>query len=198
MGNARFYCFTALLILVSLVLLWYSEIDIRWKSVKPTIDSGKLFTRNSPPNPKFAITMNTESCLRDHQRKYFGYFATSCDCQVFMVSYKTPCNDSSPLDHVHYFHDKVSFSSERNIGFYEPQKTKHNFLHYIFLDDDVQLVFNKYTPKEMKNKGSPLNVFTRLLLEYEPAGAAVNFHDLYARTIKKWAHSATILRCRNF
>lgn len=170
------------MILSCIALIWYNEIDVRWIVLKPHINTGKLFTKHLPPSPKFAIIMNTESCLREHQRKYFGN-ATSCDCHVFILSYKTPCNDTS-LKHVHYFHQKVSFSPGRNIGFYEARKTKHNFLYYIFLDDDVHLVFNKYTPKEIKNEGSSFKVFTKFLLDYEPAGAVANAWDNYGNELK--------------
>ena len=107
-----------------------------------------------------------------------------CNCHVYVLSFLVPCNDTS-LKHVHYIFKRVSFGVGRNTGYKAAKGSKNNYLYYIFLDGDIHLTFNKYTKAEQKSK-TPLLVFTEFLLNYQPAGAVVDYHDLVSMTRSSW------------
>ena len=116
---------------------------------------------------KFVYMMNTEQCLPDHlaSSEAIGN-ATACDCEVIVLSYKRPCNDTS-LRHVEYLYDpSPSVGSGRNMLYEAAMARDQRFLYYIIMDDDVQL-----EAKDKLKIPNPWRAFERSLLLYEPAVA---------------------------
>ena len=85
-------------------------------------------------------------CLPMHLRsaEYFRN-QTSCDCDVFVLSYKRSCKENrSSLPHVSYsFNDTALWTEGRNIVFLEARRhearRKRKYMYYILMDDDAQL-----------------------------------------------------------
>ena len=130
-------------------------------------------TRHNPSERKFVYMMNAEQCLPDHlaSSEAIGN-ATACDCEVMVLSYKRPCNDTS-LRHVEYLYDpSTTWSSGRNVLYEAAMARDQRSLYYIIMDDDIQL-----EAKDKLNIPNPWRAFERSLLLYEPAIAAPTWTD---------------------
>ncbi|XP_078354595.1 uncharacterized protein LOC144639195 [Oculina patagonica] len=71
--------------------------------------------------------------------------------------------------HISYiFVPESTWTSGRNILYFVARERMRSYHYYIFLDDDVDLEFNSFTPQEMKIL-TPFRAFERWLLDNEPA-----------------------------
>ena len=89
----------------------------------------------------------------------------------------------------------VGWSGGRNKMYFAARRRSHNYLYYIFMDDDVELQYNSYTPKELiDRKFPPLQIFTEFLLDDRPAAAGTD-HDYTTAddTLNAWHR-----RCKRF
>lgn len=125
-------------------------------------------TKQSISKP-FIYLIQTEHCLPSqlNSSKEIGYENT-CKCDVVVLSYRTPCLEPKP-SHVSYvFVGEGSWNLGRNILYFIARERTPGYNYYIFLDDDIELRFNSFTPQEMK-KLTPFRAFEEWLLDYQPA-----------------------------
>ena len=115
---------------------------------------------------KFLYLVQTESCLPGHLRSVdvLGN-ASFCQCDILVLSYKQPCNDTLSLPHVEYiFNSSTTWTAGRNLLFeIAMQRRVLTYLYYIFIDDDIVLV-----AKRNKNI-NPWRKFEDSLERIEPA-----------------------------
>ena len=121
-------------------------------------------------NKKMLYLVQTESCLPLHLRLVDVMGNTSiCMCDVLVLSYKQPCNDTLSLPHVeHIFNSSTTWTTGRNLLHEVAMLRRETYLYYIFLDGDIVLFGIKETT---------LNLWRKLedsLREMEPAVAAVS------------------------
>ena len=91
---------------------------------------------------KFLYLVQTESCLPGHLRSVdvLGN-ASFCQCDILVLSYKQPCNDTLSLPHVEYiFNSSTTWTMGRNLLFEIAMQKRGTYLYYIFMDDDIVLV----------------------------------------------------------
>ena len=110
----------------------------------------------------------------------------TCKCDVIVLSYKTGCEDRNHPPHISYIFDPTTtWASGRNLLFFNASKRATAYHYYIFIDDDVVLGFNSFTPPKMRTL-QPFRVFEEWLLDYEPAFGFANYQRHGARwTFKK-------------
>lgn len=101
----------------------------------------------------------------------------TCKCDVIVLSYKTECEDKIHPPHISYIFDPTTtWASGRNLLFFNASKRATAYHYYIFIDDDVVLGFNSFTPAKMR-KLQPFRVFEEWLLDYEPAFGFANYQN---------------------
>ena len=120
---------------------------------------------------KILYLLQSESCLPMHLRLVDVMGNTSiCMCDVLVLSYKKPCNDTLSLPHVEYiFNSSTTWTTGRNLLYEVAMLRKETYLYYIFLDDDIVLFGIQETT---------LNPWRKLedsLRKMEPAVAALLF-----------------------
>ena len=121
----------------------------------------------------FIYLTQTEKCLPLNLSVLIGDIEI-CNCDVISLSYKAECEEVAP-SHVTYLFDAQStWSTGRNTLYVTAMKRKPGYHYYIFLDDDVVLEYNSFTPREMMNT-LPLKSVQRWLLEYEPAVGVLDY-----------------------
>lgn len=92
----------------------------------------------------------------------------TCNCDVIVLSFQTKCHERNS-SHVFYLFDpNTGWGSGRNILYFTAMNRTQVYNYYIFLDEDVVLSFNEFTPPAMK-KLQPFRAFEEWLLDYEPA-----------------------------
>ena len=120
-------------------------------------------------NKKILYLLQTESCLPLYLRLVDVMGNTSiCMCDVLVLSYKQPCNDTLSLPHVEYiFNSSTAWTTGRNLLLEVAMLRIETYLYYIFLDDDIVLFGIQETT---------LNPWRKLedsLRKMEPAVAAI-------------------------
>ena len=91
-----------------------------------------------------------------------------------MLSYREECKERTP-SHINYiFQPQSTFASGRNFLYYAARARKSGYHFCIFLDDDVILKFNSFTPPEMKEL-QPFRVMEDWLLDYEPVVGVLDY-----------------------
>ena len=90
---------------------------------------------------KIMYLLQTESCLPLYLRLVDVMGNTSiCKCDVLVLSYKKPCNDTLSLPHVGYiFNSSTTWTTGRNQLYEVAMLRRETYLYYIFLDDDIVL-----------------------------------------------------------
>ena len=115
--------------------------------------------------------LQTESCLPSYLKsaETIGE-ARSCHCDVLVLSYKQPCNET-PLPHVEYLFKSSpsSWGSGRNYLYDAAKKRDSEYQYYIFVDDDLIL--------RDENGGNPWRGFEDFLRTVEPAIGALDIVD---------------------
>ncbi|KAL9979858.1 hypothetical protein ACROYT_G017581 [Oculina patagonica] len=130
-------------------------------------------TKQSAPK-QFIYLTQTEQCLPQilNSSKAIGDEKT-CNCDVIVLSYRTVCQEEK-RPHISYiFVGESSWNLGRNILYFVARERIPGYNYYIFLDDDVELQFNSFTPQEMKML-SPFRAFEEWLLDYQPAVGVVD------------------------
>ena len=85
--------------------------------------------------------------------------ASACNCDVIVLSFKTPCNDAAAPRHISYLLDpKTTWISGRTSSSSLHSTEDPGYQYYIFLNDDTVLTFNKFTPPEMAATLQPFRV----------------------------------------
>ncbi|KAK3743399.1 hypothetical protein QZH41_002299 [Actinostola sp. cb2023] len=161
-----------------------TEISIKVRNSKKAAESfigatnqqGEQQTTQTPTETepkKFVYHVQTKKCLprRLLHKDYLGY-PSLCQCDVLVFSYKEACNDNE-FEHVEYLHgENASWAAGRNILYRRSQARNHQYLYYIFLDDDIEFGFkDAYMPSHT----SPLRAFEEFLFSYEPAIGVANY-----------------------
>ncbi|KAL9979864.1 hypothetical protein ACROYT_G017588 [Oculina patagonica] len=125
-------------------------------------------TKQSAPK-QFIYLTQTEQCLPQilNSSKAIGDEKT-CNCDVIVLSFRTVCQEEK-RSHISYiFVGGISWTLGRNILYFVARERIPGYNYYIFLDDDVDLQFNSFTPQGMKML-TPFRAFEEWLLDYQPA-----------------------------
>ncbi|KAL9950944.1 hypothetical protein ACROYT_G043519 [Oculina patagonica] len=125
----------------------------------------------------FIYLAQTEQCLPAKLSSFreIGDNKT-CNCDVIVLSYRKECQEKK-TSHISYiFVTESTWTSGRNILYFVARERIRSYHYYIFLDDDVNLKFNSFTPQEMKMM-SPFRAFERWLLDNEPAVGVTDYPD---------------------
>ncbi|KAL9950936.1 hypothetical protein ACROYT_G043509 [Oculina patagonica] len=125
-------------------------------------------TEQSSSKPFIYLTQ-TEQCLPAKLSSSRGIGDNkTCNCDVIVLSYRKECQEKK-RSHISYiFVRESTWTSGRNILYFVAKERMRSYHYYIFLDDDVDLGFNSFTPQEMKML-TPFRAFERWLLDNEPA-----------------------------
>lgn len=132
---------------------------------------------------EFVYLVQTEQCLPPKllDKQHIGD-PQSCRCDVIVLSFKKPCKDENRtfFSHVEYLSrpadvDRISWSAGRNLLYSTSKARNYEYLYYVFMDDDLELRYNKaHTPSSMRSV-SPLRSFEKFLLDYKPAIGVPNY-----------------------
>ncbi|KAJ7380231.1 hypothetical protein OS493_010946 [Desmophyllum pertusum] len=118
-----------------------------------------------PTLKPFIYLTQTEECLPSNLVSTIGFNATQCNCDVIVLSYQTECTERKPAHHL---------GIGRNMLYFTALSRERGYHYYIFMDDDVTLTFNEFTPPEMK-KVQPFRAVEEWLLDYEPAVGVLDY-----------------------
>ena len=137
-------------------------------------------------NKAFLYLTQTESCIGEDllSQENLGN-STVCNCHLLVLSYKQECKTHHP--HIEYILGLgTTWSSGRNQLYKRAMLRGVNYLFYIFMDDDVELVYNNLAPRQMHSQ-HPMRAFEEFLLTVEPAvGTPSNtFHHHAEYVIEK-------------
>ena len=152
---------------VSAIVYCYCMNAARTSSKLPVISAKSAAARSQ--DKKILYLLQSESCFPLHLRLVDVMGNTSiCMCDVLVLSYKQPCNDTLSLPHVEYiFNSSTTWTTGRNLLHEVAMLRRETYLYYIFLDDDIVLFGIKETT---------LNLWRKLedsLRKMEPAVAAL-------------------------
>ncbi|XP_064406998.1 uncharacterized protein LOC135351819 [Halichondria panicea] len=116
---------------------------------------------------RFIYLTQTENCIPTYLKspEVIGD-SKACQCDVIILSYKTKCADMS-LPHVQYIFNSnksITWTTGRNLLYEVAKKRKEKYIHYIFMDDDVQLI-----PVDKKNTQNPFRMYEESLKIFQPA-----------------------------
>ena len=156
---------------------------------RPSQSSQHMAQKTNMPSSKkpFIYLTQTGKCLPPNlaSSAKIGDPET-CKCDVIVLSYKTECEDRNHPPHISYIFDPTTtWASGRNLLFFNASKRATAYHYYIFIDDDVVLGFNSFTPAKMRTL-QPFRVFEEWLLDYEPAFGFANYqHHGAIWTFKK-------------
>jgi len=95
---------------------------------------------------------------------------------VIVLSFKEECQDEK-ASHISYVFAKEStWTTGRNLLYFVAIERIRHYHYYIFLDDDVDLGFNWFSPQEIKGL-TPFRAFEQWLLEDEPVVGVVDYNN---------------------
>ena len=129
-------------------------------------------------NVTFLYLTQTEQCLPKGllQPGMFGD-PRLCSCNVFVLSFKSPCMTANNNSHVQYTFEKTTWTQGRNRLFKLSKRIRYpNLLYYIFLDDDVGLKFNRRAPDVLRGR-PPSRAFEEWLLRQQPAIGVTDYNN---------------------
>ena len=180
-----------LLVVVYFLFLWqYSDTPVKptykrnLASPDPNLIESQL--KSSSPNskikkmPEFVYLVQTDNCLPSKlQHDDFLGNSSSCRCDVLVLSFKEECKENHLMHVQYFFSTNTSWTEGRNFLYQRIKTRKHQYLYYIFMDDDIELSLHQnYTPAFMKSM-APLRTFEKYLVHHEPAVGVANYqgHD---------------------
>ena len=195
------YCYliTAFLSLESCLLLVYINSNGNKQAipdVQTNIKIGKRPKKSSENvsartfTKPFVYLTQTEKCIPSGMRESIGINDT-CNCDVIALSYQAECTELSSVNVAYLFDRNSTWSSGRNALYFAAVNRTPGYHYYIFLDDDVKFMFNKFTPPDLKEK-LPLQSFQQWLLHYEPA---VGVADYFERHGAVWTFERRKVLC---
>ena len=106
--------------------------------------------------------------------------ASTCNCDIIVLSFKAACKENTTAPHISYLLGlETTWASGRNVLFFTALDRKPGYHYYIFLDEDVRLDFNKFTPPAMAASLEPFRAVETWLLDHEPAIGVLDYswHD---------------------
>ena len=121
----------------------------------------------------FIYLTQTEKCIPLRLLESIGINDT-CNCDVIALSYQAECTELSSVNVAYLFERSSTWSSGRNALYFVAVNRTPGYHYYIFLDDDVTFMFNKFTPPDLKKK-LPLQSFQQWLLHYEPVVGVLDY-----------------------
>ncbi|XP_031560430.1 uncharacterized protein LOC116296539 [Actinia tenebrosa] len=166
------------------------------KKVEKTRQNSRLGMQFLKPTPsrrvkRFVYLVQTAQCLPAKllNEQHIGD-ALRCRCDVAVLSFKQPCEDKNRtfFSHVEYLSrpadgDRISWSAGRNLLFSTSKARNVEYLYYIFMDDDLELSYNKaHTPPSMRSV-SPMRSFENFLLQCKPAIGVPNYSTHHSSDI---------------
>ncbi len=157
-----------LIFLTLLVCLFIGIVIVRRYNRKAIVKTESLYVTEQANAPtRFLYLTQTENCIPKYLKspKVIGD-SEACQCDVIILSYKTKCNDTS-LPHVQYIFNSsnsTTWTIGRNLLYEAARKRKEEYIHYIFVDDDVQL-----EKVDKKSKNNPWRMYEESLKTFQPA-----------------------------
>ena len=127
----------------------------------------------------FIYLTETEQCLpRNLATSSQISDPETCNCDVIVLSFRDKCQDDNRSHIAYLFDPNTLFASGRNVLFFAAMDRRPGYHYYIFMDDDITLSYNEFTPANM-TKISPFRAVENWLLDYEPAVGVLDFkvHD---------------------
>ena len=122
--------------------------------------------------------VQAESCISQHIASFLER-QPSTERDVMVLSWRKPCIDwTRNLSNVVYIFDNTTtWSSGRNRLYGIALNRSHEYLYYIFLDEDIEFYFTANTPRDIISRGTedPLTAFENFLRGYEPAIGLCNY-----------------------
>ena len=116
---------------------------------------------------RFLYLVQTEGCLPPDLIANEAFGNGSLDFQVFVLSYRQPCDNRS-LSHVEYFfYASTTWTTGRNLLFTIAMKRNITYLYYIFMDDDA-------TAFDTRTNAVAWRAFEGFLQSMEPAVMALD------------------------
>ena len=123
--------------------------------------------------------VQAESCISQHMASFLER-QPSTERDVMVLSWRKPCIDwTRNLSNVVYIFDNTTtWSSGRNRLYGIALNRSHEYLYYIFLDEDLEFHFTANTPRDIYSRGTehPLTAFENFLRGYEPAIGLCNYN----------------------
>ena len=115
----------------------------------------------------FIYLTETDHCLPRNlaTSSQFGNPKT-CNCDVIVLSFRAKCQENNQSHITYLFDPNTLFASGRNVLLFAAMDRRPGY--YIFIDDDIILSYNEFTPANM-TKMSPFRAVENWLLDYEPA-----------------------------
>lgn len=128
---------------------------------------------NIIPGELFLYLIQTEECFPEHlNRNDVIGSASTCQCDVVILSFKKRCTITPPVHVKYVFNSSTSWAEGRNVLFEIATRRTKNYLYYIFMDDDIIL-----KEKVTTTNGKIINNWRRFenfLKQVQPAIGAVD------------------------
>lgn len=155
---------------------YYNWKAIQMEEVNNNLEFYDTAQRRTFTKPFIYLT-GTEQCLPAN-------LATSsqigdpntCACDVMVLSFRVQCRAPQNQSHISYLFDQNTggWASARNVLFFAAMQRRPGYHYYIFLNDDTDLLYNQFTPSDMR-KISPFRAVEKWLLDYEPAVGVLDY-----------------------
>ena len=131
--------------------------------------------QSSTVRKPFIYLTETEQCLPENlaSSSQIGDQET-CNCDVIVLSFREKCQENNQLHITYLFDPNTLFASGRNVLFFAAMDRRPGYHYYIFMDDDITLSYNEFTPANM-TKMSPFRAVENWLLDYEPAVGVLDY-----------------------
>ncbi|KAL9950943.1 hypothetical protein ACROYT_G043518 [Oculina patagonica] len=167
--DARLLLIFSLALLLMLYATYRTGLGTKDTNCREGTPMGKQIHASEDKTKPFIYLTQTEQCLPAKLSSSRGIGdSDTCNCDVIVLSYKKECQEKKPSHISYIFVTESTWTSGRNILYFIARARMRRYHYYIFLDDDVDLEFNSFTPQEMK-KLTPFRAFERWLLDNEPA-----------------------------
>ena len=129
--------------------------------------------------------VQAESCIPQNMASFLER-QPSTERDVMVLSWRKPCIDwTRNLSNVVYIFDNTTtWSSGRNRLYGIALNRSHEYLYYIFLDEDIEFYFTANASRDIYSRGTkhPLTAFENFLRGYEPAIGLCNYCKLLLPT----------------
>ena len=135
--------------------------------------------QRSTTQKPFIYLTETEQCLPRNLASSFEVGdPETCNCDVIVLSFRAKCQDNNQPHITYLFDTNTRFASGRNVLFFAALERRPGYHYYIFINDDIILKYNEFTPANM-TKMSPFRAVEKWLLDYEPAVGVLDYkvHD---------------------
>ena len=123
---------------------------------------------------RFIYLTQTEQCLPQNLASSSSIGdPDTCNCDVIVLSFKKECLERNSSHVLYLFDPSTGWGTGRNLLYFTAINRTRIYNYYIFMDEDVVLSFNGFSPPAMK-KLQPFRVFEEWLLDYEPVVGVLN------------------------